>query len=548
MSAPLEGSAPVTRLIFADCELPLSEAPAARWDVVIEGGRIAAVEPAGTTAALDGRRIDARGRALIPGFIDSHVHIPESGVEMLRCDMSACRSREEVLERVAAYVADNPEEEWIVGRGWDSSHFLAEPPTLAEIDAITGDRPAYLNNRDGHSVWVNSAALVRAGVDASSPDPLGGIIDRDASGALTGLLYESAMQLVSDIIPPVTREQLLRGLVVAQDYMFSLGVTGWQDAIVGDFVPTTDVFELYRDTAADGTLKARVTGSLWWDRDPAKRDIDELVALRDSLPADGRFRCTSVKVMYDGWFSTHSAAISRDYVRGREGNRGVTFFSPEEIMRDVAAIDAAGFDLHFHSVGDRATSEILAALENAIRTNPPRERRHQIAHVWVLGDEQIDDMARLGLLANLQPFWARHHAELDEIVSPALPEELRARQLRFASLARAGIPLASGSDWPVSSANPLDAVHVAVNRAHPLDGDHPAFLPEERLTVVEALRAATTGSAHAIHRDEVGAIEPGKLADVVLLSHGIEGYPVDELSRLRADYTVVDGEVVYTRD
>ena len=539
----------MSRLIFADCELPLSEAPAARWDVVIEHGRIASVGAAGSADAVDGTRIEARGRALLPGFIDAHVHIPESGVEMLRCDMSACRSRAEVLARVADYVAENPEEEWIVGRGWDSSHFLAEPPTLAEIDAITGDRPAYLNNRDGHSVWVNSAALARAGVDVSSPDPVGGVIDRDATGALTGLLYESAMQLVSDIIPPVTREQLLRGLVVAQDYMFSLGVTGWQDAIVGDFVPTTDVFELYRDTASDGTLKARVTGSLWWDRDPAQRHLDELVALRDSLPADGRFRCTSVKVMYDGWFSTHSAAISSDYVRGREGNRGVTFFPPDELVWDVARIDAAGFDLHFHSVGDRATSEILSALDHAIRANPPRDRRHQIAHVWVLGDEQIAEMARLDLLANLQPFWARHHAELDEIVSPALPEELRARQLRFASLARAGIPLASGSDWPVSSANPFDAIHVAVNRSHPVDGDLEVFLPEERLTVTEALRAATSGSAHAVRRDdEVGSIEPGKLADVVLLSHGIEGYPVEELFRLRADYTVVGGEVVYTRD
>jgi predicted amidohydrolase YtcJ len=539
----------MSRLIFADCELPLSEAPAGRWDVVIEHGRIASVGAAGSADAVDGTRIEARGRALLPCFIDAHVHIPESGVEMLRCDMSACRSRDEVLARVAAYGAENPEEEWIVGRGWDSSHFLAEPPTLAEIDAITGDRPAYLNNRDGHSVWVNSAALARAGVDASSPDPVGGVIDRDATGALTGLLYESAMQLVSDIIPSVTREQLLRGLVVAQDYMFSLGVTGWQDAIVGDFVPTTDVFELYRDTASDGTLKARVTGSLWWDREAAQRDLDELVALRDSLPADGRFRCTSVKVMYDGWFSTHSAAISRDYVRGRDGNRGVTFFSPEEVLGDVARIDAAGFDLHFHSVGDRATSEILAALDHAIRTNAPRDRRHQIAHLWVLGDEQIAEMARLRLLANLQPFWARHHAELDEIVSPALPDELRTRQLRFASLSRAGIPLASGSDWPVSSANPFDAIHVAVNRAHPVDGDLGVFHPEERLTVTEALRAATSGSAHAIRRDdEVGSIEVGKLADVVLLSHGIEGYPAGELFRLRADYTVVGGEVVYTRD
>lgn len=539
----------MSRLVFADCELPLSDAPGARWDVVVADGRIVSVGAAGSADGVEGTRIDARGRALVPGFVDAHVHIPESGVEMLRCDMSACRSREEVLARVADYVAADPGEEWIVGRGWDSSHFLAEPPTLAELDAITGSRPAYLNNRDGHSVWVNSAALSRAGVDASSPDPAGGVIDRDATGALTGLLFESAMQLVSDIIPPVTREQLRKGLVVAQDYMFSLGVTAWQDAIVGDFVPTTDVFELYRDAAADGTLKAKVTGSLWWDRDPAQRDIGALVALRESLPSDGRFRCTSVKVMYDGWFSTHSAAISSDYVRGREGNRGVTFFSPEEIVRDVAAIDAAGFDLHFHSVGDRATSEILVALANAIEQNPQRDRRHQIAHVWVLGDEQIAEMARLGLLANLQPFWARHHAELDEIVSPALPEELRTRQLRFASLARAGIPLASGSDWPVSSANPFDAIHVAVNRAHPVDGELEAFLPEERLTVTEALRAATSGSAHAIRRDDdTGAIAPGMAADLVLLSHGIDGYPAQDLHRLRADYTVVDGEVVYSRE
>lgn len=539
----------VEALLISDCELPLSADPEARWDVLIENGLISSISRAGSLRAPAGVAVrDAHGRALLPGFIDSHVHIPESGVEMLRCDMSACESRSAVLARVESYAQTNPGEQWIVGRGWDSSFFLEERPTLAEIDEVTGDRPAYLNNRDGHSAWVNSAALALAGVSISTADPEGGVIDRDENGELTGLLFESAMQLVSDITPAVDKESLRRGLIAAQEYMFSLGVTGWQDAIVGSFVPTTDVFELYRTTAEDGTLKAKVTGSLWWSRDEAARNVAELVALRDSLPATGRFRCTSVKVMYDGWFSTHSAAISEDYIIGRRGNRGVTFFEPNELIDEVSAIDAAGFDLHFHSVGDRATREILTALRSAIETNPPRDRRHQVAHVWLLDDDSIDDMRELGLIANLQPFWARHHAELDAIVSPSLPEKLRGLQLRFASLQNAGIPLAAGSDWPVSSASPFDALHVAVNRAHPIDGAHEPFLPEEALTTRQALVAATSGSAYALRRDdEIGSIEVGMAADLVLLDSPLSTVDVSALSQLRAAVTFIDGEVVYER-
>lgn len=531
-----------------DCELPLTSG-GGRWDVIVDGGVIKQIALHNPSASTGADVIDAAGRSLLPGFVDSHVHIPESGVEMLRCDMSSCVSRQDVLDTVAAYCAANPHEEWIVGRGWDSSFFLEVPPSLTEIDAITGPRPAYLNNRDGHSVWVNSAALALAGVTQDTPSPAGGVIDRNADGEITGLLFESAMQLVSDITPAVDRESLRRGLVAAQDYLFSLGVTGWQDAIVGSFVPTTDVYELYRDAAADGTLKGKVTGSLWWSRDSDQRDIAELVALRDALPADGRFQCTSIKIMYDGWFSTRSAAISSPYVTGADHNLGLTFFTPDEIAADVVEIDAHGFDMHFHVVGDRAVSECIEALSKAIEVNPDRDRRHQLAHVWITDDTSIASMGTLGLIANLQPFWARHHDELDHIVSPALPVHLRQQQLRFGSMSRAGVTLASGSDWPVSSANPLDAVHVAVNRQHPIDESSGPFAPHEALTLEQALTAATAGSAYALRRDnEFGTIAAGMSADLVLLDARLSDLALDQLSQVKVAYTLIDGEVVYSAE
>jgi predicted amidohydrolase YtcJ len=536
-------------LFIADCTLPLGDPEVQRWDVSVTDGLVSSVEPHDPARRASGaEHIAADGRSLLPGFIDSHVHIPESGVEMLRCDMSACATRQAVLDTVQSYAANNPDEEWIVGRGWDGALFLREPATLAEIDRITGTRPAYLNNRDGHSVWVNSEALRRAGITRTTPDPIGGVIERDPHGELTGVLYESAMQLVSDLVPAVDRTALRAGLVAAQDYLLSLGVTGWQDAIVGDFVPTTDVYDLYRDTAADGTLLGRVTGSLWWPRDYDENSLAALVAQRDAIEPGSRFRCTSVKVMYDGWFSTHSAALSTPYAIGRADNVGVSFFDTPDMPERIRQIDAAGFDLHFHVVGDRAVAECVDMLEAAMAANGTRDRRHQLAHVWLLDDATIDRMARLGLIANLQAFWARHNSEMTDIIEPALPDGLRGLQLRFESLRRAGVPLAMGSDWPVSSANPMDAIHVAVNRHHPADSVGDGFILDEALPLRSALHAATTGSARAIRRDdEVGSVEVGKAADLVLLDRDVVQADPAELHTVRVDHTVIDGGVVFTR-
>ncbi|WP_433411445.1 amidohydrolase [Microtetraspora malaysiensis] len=538
-------------LLIRNAHLPLADREAASWSIRVSGGRIAEVVPvdAGVPEVPAGTEtVDAEGRSVLPAFADSHVHVPESGVELLRCDLTSCESRDEVLRAVADYARAHPGEEWILGRGWALPHFAERPPTRQELDAVCGGRPVYLANRDGHSAWVSTAALDRVAPELLRNPPPGGRVDRDADGTPTGLLHESAMQLVSDLVPPVGAEDLRRGLLEAQRQMFSYGVTSWQDAIVGPFVPTTDIYDVYRRAAADGSLRARVTGALWWPRDASEGTLAELVEQRRGCPPDSRFACTAIKIMYDGVCETHTAALSRPYIGVAGAGTGLTFFDHADLGRAVPEMDAAGFDLHFHAIGDRAVSECLDLVEAAHRANGPRDRRHQLAHLQIADDRSVARMAALDVIANVQPYWAQADPQMLDMTIPYLPGELAALQYRFGTMEKAGVRVAFGSDWPVSTPNPMDWIHVAVNRSHPGEPDAPLFAPEEAMSLRTALRAATAGSAYALRREhEAGTLEPGAGADVVILDRRLDETALDEISRVRVDLTLVDGESVWTR-
>ncbi|AXI79776.1 amidohydrolase [Peterkaempfera bronchialis] len=538
-------------LLIRNAHLPLGDPEAASWSVRVADGRIAEVVPTevGVPEAPPGTEtLDAAGRSVLPAFADSHVHVPESGVELLRCDLTVCESRDEVLRTVADYARSHLGEEWIIGRGWALPHFAEHPPTRQELDAVCGGRPAYLANRDGHSAWVSTAALDRVTPELLRNPPPGGRVDRDADGSPTGLLHESAMQLVSDLVPAVGAEDLRRGLLEAQRRMFSYGVTSWQDAIVGPFVPTTDIYDVYRRAAADGSLRARVTGALWWPRDASADTLAGLVEQRRGCPPDSRFSCTAIKIMYDGVCETHTAALSRPYVGIAGAGTGLTFFDPADMARAVPQMDAAGFDLHFHAIGDRAVSECLDLVEAAQQANGPRDRRHQLAHLQIADDRSVARMAALGVIANVQPYWAQADPQMLDMTIPYLPGELAALQYRFRTLEDAGVRVAFGSDWPVSTPNPLDWIHVAVNRSHPDEPGAPLFAPEEAMSLRSALRAATAGSAHALRREhEAGTLEPGARADLVVLDRRLDETVLGEISRTRVDLTLIDGEPVWTR-
>ncbi|HEX6330142.1 MAG TPA: amidohydrolase [Actinomycetota bacterium] len=520
--------------------------------VAVRAGRIVAVgDDADIRDLVDGSTevVDLRGRMLLPGFQDAHVHPPGGGLEMLRCDLNPGATREDYAWIVRDYARGHPDAAWIVGGGWSMSAFPNGTPTRDVLDAVVADRPTYLPNRDGHSAWVNSRALELAGVTAGTPDPHDGRIERDADGVPTGALHEGAMRLVEDLIPPTTAREWEEGLLAGQEHLHALGITAWQDAIVGGGYDTLDA---YLAVADRGELTARVVGALWWDRNRGAEQIEGLVAARERSERD-RFRASAVKIMQDGVVETFTAAVLEPYLdeHGRPTDRrGLSFVDPEALRDDVRLLDAAGFQVHVHAIGDRAVRESLDALEAARAANGPNDLRHHIAHLQIVHPDDLPRFAMLGVVANAQPLWASYEAQMADLTVPFLGPERATWQYPFGSLVRSGARLAFGSDWSVSSANPLEEIHVAVNRRLWEEEAAQAgrraveeiFLPEERIDLETAVEAFTMGSAYVNHLDDVaGSIEIGKAADLVVLDRDLFEHPIDEVHAARVHATYVEG-------
>jgi len=527
--------------------------------VAIRGGRIAAV---GTDAEMRphvGPRtevVNLRGRMVLPGFQDAHVHASGGGLERGQCDLTGEHTREGYLAAIRGYADRNPGAAWIVGGGWGMDVFPGGVPGKDDLDAVVPDRPVFLSNRDHHGVWVNSRALELAGVDAATPDPPDGRIERTASGSPQGTLHEGAMDLVRRVAPRVTPDEQLAGILEGQRYLHSLGITAWQEAIVGEYAVVPDCFDAYREADGRGLLTARVTGALWWRRAAGLSQLDFL-AERRAIAGGSRFRTTSVKIMQDGVCESFTAAMLTPYLdrHGHETDgRGTSFFDPEELKDAVTAIDARGFQVHIHAIGDRAVREALDAIAAARAANGTNDGRHHIAHLQVIHPDDVPRFAALGVLANCQALWASNEPQMTELTLPFLGPERSAWQYPFGSLAASGAHLCFGSDWPVSSPNPLWQMHTAVNRTtspeYPFRGaqtDTP-FLPGERIGLPAAIAAFTMGSAYVNHDErDAGSVEPGKRADLVVLDRNLFTQPAAEIALAEVDLTLVDGAVVYAR-
>ncbi|MCX4632512.1 amidohydrolase [Streptomyces sp. NBC_01443] len=527
--------------------------------VAVGGGRILAVADEAAVRPLADEStevVDLAGGLLVPGFQDAHVHPAVAGVLMLGCDLSEEHTIEGYLAVVAAYAKEHPDAAWIRGGGWSMDLFPRGTPTRGMLDAVVPDRPVMLTNRDGHGAWVNTHALRLAGVDRGTPDPADGRIEREADGTPAGTLQEGAVDLVARHVPIATPDEALAGLLAAQEHLFSLGVTSWQDAMIGAFPGNPDNFGVYLRAASEGSLRARVVGALWWDRERGLEQIPELEERRRTGRV-GRFHATSVKIMQDGIAENFTAGMLEPYLDGcgcATGNSGLSFIDPELLTEAVARLDRSGFQLHFHALGDRAVREVLDALEAARAVNGTNDNRHHLAHLQVVHPEDIGRFARLGAAANIQALWAAHEPQMDELTIPFLGPERAALQYPFGDLQRAGARLVAGSDWSVSSPNPLWGIHVAVNRAVPDEAPNatgtrescPPFFPEQALTLSQALTAYTAGSAWVNHLDRVtGTIEVGKYADLVVLDRDPFAHPSEEIAETRVLRTYLDGELVY---
>jgi predicted amidohydrolase YtcJ len=514
--------------------------------VAVKNGRISAVGAAAELAALateETRVVELDGRTVLPGFQDAHLHPPDGGVGKLRCDLHGSNSREECLEAVAAYASTHRDLPWVVGEGWSMDSFAGGTPSRADLDGVVPDRPAFLVNRDGHGAWVNTRALELAGVDAATTDPPDGRIEREASGEPQGTLHEGAMRLVERLLPETTPEEWEQGILLAQEELHSLGITAWQDATV-----RPETLGPYRSLAERGVLTMRTEGNLLWDRTRGEEQVDELVALREQGSV-GRLRIRGAKIFQDGVAENFTAALLDPYLDANgqpTDNRGIGMHGPEELAHMVTLLDGAGFQVHIHAIGDRAVRESLDAFEAAAGENGRRDARHHLAHIQFVHPDDVPRFAGLGVVANAQPYWACREGYVTELTEPFVGLERSGWMYPFGSLHRAGAQLALGSDWTVSTPNPLLILEVAVNRVAPHDREADPLLPHEALELETAIAAYTRGSAYVNFLEgETGTIEPGKLADLVVLDRDLFDRGAGPIGDARVLLTLVQGEAVW---
>jgi hypothetical protein len=510
--------------------------------VAVRGGRIVYVgtDPgAATWRGSTTRVVDLAGRMLLPGFHDSHVHPVSSGIELTRCDLAPFTTKEEVFAEIRRYAAAHPQDAWIIGSGWALPIFPGANPTRQELDALVSDRPAYMTAADGHSAWVNTRALEIAGVTRETKDPPNGRIERNASGEPTGTLRESAKSLVSDRLPKPTadmfREGLARGLEIANRY----GITSLIEADADE-----EILEAYGDFEGRGKLTARVVASLAVDVARGPEQVAELEARRTRYTR-GRLHATGAKIFADGVVESETAALLEPYL-DRPGWSGEPNLSPEAFDRLAIALDRAGFQIHVHAIGDRAVRMSLDALEAARNANGPRDARPLIAHLELIDPHDIPRFRKLGVLPDFQPLWAYEDAYIRDLTLPQLGPERSRWIYPIASVVRTGAILVAGSDWNVSSIDPLEAIQVAVTRRDPNDPSSKTFLPEEQVDLMTILAAYTMGGAYASHEEkETGSIEVGKAADLVVLDRNLFEIPPEGIHEAKVLWTLLEGAEVY---
>jgi predicted amidohydrolase YtcJ len=517
--------------------------------VAIAGRRIVAVGATADVmrlAAPSTRVVDLGGRFVMPAFHDAHVHPVSAGVELGQCNLNEVSGAEATLAAIRTCVEAQATRPWLVGGGWALPSFPPGRPTRQDLDAITGSKPSALTSADGHSMWANSAALTAAGITRSTRDPEAGRIERDGRGEPTGLLREAATALVSRVVPATTPEEYEAGLQRALAEMNKVGIVSFVEASARDAMVAA-----YRSVARQGKLTARAHLSLYVD--PAEDDsqVERLLRVRQETSEPG-LSARSVKIFVDGVIEAATAAVLEPYrpIKGEPAAAhptGLPNFTDERLLALVTRLDREGFQIHMHAIGDRAIRQGLDAVAAAERANGPRDRRPHIAHIQLFHPDEVPRFRELGVVANMQPLWAYADSYIRELTEPRLGPERSAWLYPFGALHRAGARFAGGSDWSVTSVNPLHAIQVAVTRrALDATADAPAWLPDQRLDLPTALSAYTNGGAYvAFEEQDSGSIEVGKLADIIVLDQHLLQIPPEQLHRSRVLWTLFEGREVY---
>ena len=504
--------------------------------IAVAGERIALVGSSAEVRKLAGPAatvIDARGMMLVPGFIDSHIHFIDGGFGLAAVQLRDARTPSEFIARIKAFAASAPPGTWITEGNWDHELWGGELPRRDWIDSITPNVPVWVQRLDGHMGLANGAALRAAGITRATPDVDGGTIVRDASGEPTGILKDNATGLIARVIPPPTNEQQERALDAAMRFVAEQGVTSVHH--MGTWAELA-AFERARDA---GRLRTRIYAAVplpTWER------------LRDTVAARGRgdawLKRGILKAYVDGSLGSHTAAFFEPFTDA-PNDRGLLVNTPEDLYTWVSGADRAGLHVAVHAIGDRAINMILGIFERVARENGERDRRFRVEHAQHIAPADIPRFATLGVIPSMQPY---HAIDDGRWADRVIGTERARTTYAFRSLLDARARLAFGSDWYVAPPTPLEGIYGAVTR-RTIDEKQPGgWVPEQKITVEDALRAYTLGAAYAeFSETEKGSLERGKLADFVLIDRDLTRIPPETIRDARVTMTVVGGQVVFNR-
>ncbi|HEY9775440.1 MAG TPA: amidohydrolase [Planktothrix sp.] len=510
--------------------------------VAVSAGKIAFVgndQDAQAYVGAQTKVVELGGRMVLPGFYDCHCHLMDGGMIISQCDLDNAQTKQETLETIKKYAEAHKKESWIQGAGWSLPLFPDASPRKEDLDSVVADRPVFLLSQDCHSAWVNSKALQLAGVTAKTPDPPRGRIERDAkTGEPSGTLRESAVELVHQVAPKASDKERADGLERAVELANKFGITSVQDADCN-----ADVLNAYLEVQKRGKLNLKVVACLHTDPSEGIAQLPRLIRMREKF-SQGRLRATSAKIFADGVIEAHTASMLEPY-SDRANEKGIANYTADELTKLVSMLNLAKFQVHIHAIGDRAVRDALDAFETdgGIKNI---DLRNEIAHLEVVAPEDIPRFRQLGIVANCQPFWAYSDPYIKQCTLPLIGEERAKRLYLFGNLYRSGASMCGGSDWPVTTLNPLDEIQVAVTRQALGDEREAPLLPEQKLELPDAIAAYTINGAFVNHEEhETGSIEVGKAADLIVVSKDLFTLDPHEIHNAKVQLTLLDGQEVY---
>jgi predicted amidohydrolase YtcJ len=527
-----------------------TEDPKQPWAkaIAIYKGKIVDV---GDDAVIERRRgmgtkvINAGGKLVLPGFVDCHIHFMDGSLSLGRVNLEGAKNPADIQKRLREYAAEHPGEDWILGRGWNYAMFGSETlPHKKYLDELFPNRPVFLEGFDGHSYWVNSKALAMAGITRNTADPPNGAIVRDPqTGEATGALKESAQDLVAKILPKPTRTDQLLALRAGMKWANRNGITRVHSA-GQDF----EVLDLFDEMRRRGDLTVRMYVAYFLNPPELRpQDLDAIEHAHKKFHDDW-IDAGAVKFMVDGVVEAHTAAMLEPY-SDDPSLKGKLFWEPSKYKSAVSELDKRGFQLFTHAIGDYGVRTALDAYEEAEARNHKRDRRPRIEHIETVTAADIPRFGKLGVIASMQPLHSYPDADTLDVWAHNAGPDRAARAWAWKSIADAGGHLAFGSDWPVVTLDPWVGVQTAVTRQTAEGQPEAGFVPEQRLTVAQAIEGYTIGAAFAGRREKVeGSLEVGKLADLIILSQNILDIEPRKIRSTKVVTTIVGGRVVYQAD